>query len=147
MHDIGKAAIPATILSKPGNLTQEEWVLMRSHVTRGHEMLKEMNLPDFALDMMLNHHERMDGSGYPRGLLGPEMSLETKILGICDVVEAMGSHRPYRPARSSREIIQELSEGKGIRYDLDLAELIINMIQTNELSIGSQSGQFIAANK
>jgi PAS domain S-box-containing protein/putative nucleotidyltransferase with HDIG domain len=133
LHDIGKAAIPGTILSKPGQLTDEEWVLMRSHVKRGYEMLKGMNLPDYAVDMVLHHHERVDGSGYPDGLKGDKLSLESKILGICDVVEAMGSHRPYRPARKMTEIIDELNQGKGTKYDYGLVEMMVEMLEHGEL--------------
>jgi len=133
LHDIGKAAIPGTILSKPGHLTDEEWVLMRSHVKRGYEMLQGMNLPDYAIDMVLHHHERMDGSGYPDGLKGDKISLESRILGVCDVVEAMSSHRPYRPARSTEEIIEELNSGKGSKYDYGLVEMLVNMIQNQEI--------------
>ena len=134
LHDIGKAAIPGTILSKPGQLTDEEWVLMRSHVKRGYEMLKGMNLPDYAVDMVLHHHERIDGTGYPDGLKGDKMSLESKILGICDVVEAMGSHRPYRPARKVDEIIDELNNGKGTKYDYGLVEMMVDLLKSGELN-------------
>jgi putative nucleotidyltransferase with HDIG domain len=132
LHDIGKAAIPGTILSKPGHLTDEEWVLMRSHVKRGYEMLKGMNLPDYAVDMVLHHHERMDGSGYPDGLKGDKISLESRILGVCDVVEAMGSHRPYRPARNTVEIVDELNQGKGVKYDEGLVEMLVKMLENGE---------------
>lgn len=136
LHDIGKAAIPGTILSKPGQLTEEEWILMRSHAKRGYEMLQEMDLPDYVVDMVMHHHERLDGSGYPEGLKSDRLSLESKILGICDVVEAMGSHRPYRPAHKLDDIIEELKNGRGIKYDENLTDLLIKMIESKELKVG-----------
>ena len=135
LHDIGKVAIPGTILSKPGQLTTEEWALLRSHAKRGHELLQGINLPDFVTDMILYHHERLDGSGYPFGYTGDKLSLEVKILSICDVVEAMSSHRPYRPARTKDEICTELKNGKGIKYDTEVTDIILRMINDNEIGL------------
>jgi PAS domain S-box-containing protein/putative nucleotidyltransferase with HDIG domain len=135
LHDIGKVAIPGTILSKPGQLTTEEWALLRSHAKRGHELLQGINLPDFVTDMILYHHERLDGSGYPFGYTGDKLSLEVKILSVCDVVEAMSSHRPYRPARTKDEICTELNNGKGIKYDNAVTDIILRMINNNEIGL------------
>ncbi|MGA9047808.1 MAG: HD domain-containing phosphohydrolase [Dehalococcoidia bacterium] len=132
LHDIGKAAVPNTILSKPGKLTDEEWVLIRSHVKRGHEMLQDMDLPENVMDMVLNHHERLDGSGYPNGIRGDKLSTESRILGICDVVEAMSSHRPYRPARKKEEIISELKNGRDRIYDPKVVDILIDVVEKNE---------------
>jgi PAS domain S-box-containing protein/putative nucleotidyltransferase with HDIG domain len=132
LHDIGKAAVPNTILSKPGKLTDEEWVLIRSHVKRGHEMLQDMDLPENVMDMVLNHHERLDGSGYPNGIRGDKLSTESRILGICDVVEAMSSHRPYRPARKKDEIITELKSGRDRIYDPKVVDILIDVVERNE---------------
>jgi putative two-component system response regulator len=132
LHDIGKAAVPNSILSKPGKLTDEEWVLIRSHVKRGHEMLQDMDLPENVMDMVLNHHERLDGSGYPNGIRGNKLSTESRILGICDVVEAMSSHRPYRPARKKEEIITELKSGRGRIYDPRIVDILIDVVERNE---------------
>ena len=132
LHDIGKAAVPNTILSKPGKLTDEEWVLIRSHVKRGHEMLQDMDLPENVMDMVLNHHERLDGSGYPNGIKGDKLSTESRILGICDVVEAMSSHRPYRPARKKDEIITELKSGRDRIYDPRVVDILIDVVERNE---------------
>ncbi len=132
LHDIGKAAVPNTILSKPGKLTDEEWVLIRSHVKRGHEMLQDMDLPENVMDMVLNHHERLDGSGYPNGIRGDKLSTESRILGICDVVEAMSSHRPYRPARKKEEIITELKSGRDKIYDPRVVDILIDVVERNE---------------
>ncbi|MHB8086365.1 MAG: HD domain-containing phosphohydrolase [Dehalococcoidia bacterium] len=132
LHDIGKAAVPNTILSKPGKLTDEEWVLIRSHVKRGHEMLQDMDLPENVMDMVLNHHERLDGSGYPNGIRGDKLSTESRILGICDVVEAMSSHRPYRPARKKEEIISELKSGRDRIYDPKVVDILIDVVEKDE---------------
>jgi PAS domain S-box-containing protein/putative nucleotidyltransferase with HDIG domain len=132
LHDIGKAAVPNTILSKPGKLTDEEWVLIRSHVKRGHEMLQDMDMPENVMDMVLNHHERLDGSGYPNGIKGDKLSTESRILGICDVVEAMSSHRPYRPARKKDEIITELKSGRDRIYDPRVVDILIDVVERNE---------------
>ncbi|MDD5312295.1 MAG: PAS domain S-box protein [Dehalococcoidia bacterium] len=145
LHDIGKAAVPNTILSKPGKLTDEEWVLIRSHVKRGHEMLQGMNLPDHVMDMVLTHHERLDGTGYPNGLRGDKLSLEARILGICDVVEAMSSHRPYRPARSKNDIIDELKRGREQQYDPKIADMLIDMVDKNEFDFELSQPQKLTA--
>jgi putative two-component system response regulator len=132
LHDIGKAAVPTVILSKPGKLTDEEWVLLRSHVKRGYELIQGMNLPEYVANMVLYHHERLDGSGYPNGIRGDKLGLEVRILCVCDVVEAMSSHRPYRPARSQSEIIDELQKGRGVIYDESVINTMIKMIDEKQ---------------
>lgn len=141
LHDIGKAAIPNTILSKPGTLTDEEWILIRSHVKRGYEMLQGMNLPEHVMDMVLKHHERLDGSGYPYGTKADKLSIESRILSVCDVVEAMSSHRPYRPARKKEEIISEITDGKGLKYDARLVDLLVDIIERNEFDFDFDSAR------
>jgi PAS domain S-box-containing protein/putative nucleotidyltransferase with HDIG domain len=138
LHDIGKAAVPNTILSKPGKLTDEEWVLIKSHVKRGHEMLMEMNLPEPVMDMVMYHHERLNGTGYPYGINSEKLSTETRILGICDVVEAMSSHRPYRPARKKDEIVSELQNGREKLYDAKIVDLMLDVIERDEFQFGYQ---------
>jgi len=95
-------------------------------------MLQGMNLPEHVMEMVLRHHERLDGSGYPNGIKGNQLSLESRILAICDVVEAMSSHRPYRPARKKEEIIGELQEGRDRLYDARLVDLLVDIIERNE---------------
>jgi len=138
LHDIGKAAIPNTILSKPGKLTDEEWVLIRSHVQRGCEMLQGMNLPEHVMSMVMNHHERLNGSGYPHGVRKDQLSIEARILETCDVVEAMSSHRPYRPAKRKDEIIGELQSGREKLYDARVVDLLIDVIEGNEFAFEYQ---------
>ncbi|MBN1376343.1 MAG: PAS domain S-box protein [Dehalococcoidia bacterium] len=145
LHDIGKAAIPNTILSKPGKLTDEEWWLIRSHVMQGYEMLQGMNLPPNVIEMVKNHHERLDGSGYPKGIRRNQLSLESRILGLCDVVEAMGSHRPYRPARKKVEIIEELQSGREKRYDARVVDVLIDIIERDEFELDYQKRELAIA--
>lgn len=95
LHDVGKIIVPAEILNKPGPLSMTEMALVK--VQAGHDILKKINFPWPVAEIVLQHHERLDGSGYPRGLKGDAIMLESRILGVADVVEAMASHRPYRP--------------------------------------------------
>lgn len=132
LHDIGKISAPETILTKSGKLTDEEWNLIRVHTKRGYEILEDTSLPWPVADMALHHHERLDGSGYPCGISGDELSLEVRILGVCDVVEAMSSHRPYRPARSKKEVCEELATGRGTKYDASIVDIMFQIIESGE---------------
>jgi HD-GYP domain-containing protein (c-di-GMP phosphodiesterase class II) len=121
IHDVGKLAVPAEILAKPGRLTDIEFKLIMQHSQAGYDILAgiEFNWP--VAEMVLQHHERCDGSGYPRALKADDILLEAKILAIADVVEAMSSHRPYRAALGMDMALAEISEGAGVRYDADVA--------------------------
>jgi PAS domain S-box-containing protein/putative nucleotidyltransferase with HDIG domain len=122
VHDIGKMVVPAEILSKPSKLTSSEFELIKSHAQIGHDILDRAELPDPVPDVVLQHHERLDGSGYPQGLLGDEILPEAQILAVADVVEAMSSHRPYRPALGIEAALEELKAGSGTRYYPDVAQ-------------------------
>jgi putative nucleotidyltransferase with HDIG domain len=135
LHDIGKISTPESILSKPGELTEEEWNLLRAHTKRGYEILKNTRLPWPVADMAVHHHERLDGSGYPHGISGDELSLEVRILGVCDVVEAMSSHRPYRPARSKDEVLEEIRGGRGTKYDASVVDVMLQIIENGEFQL------------
>lgn len=137
LHDIGKLSLPSTILTKPGKLTREEWNLVRSHSRRGFDILAEANLPWPVADMALKHHERLDGSGYPDGVSGDDLSLELRILGVCDVVEAMTSDRPYRPALPVEAVLKDLSEGSGTRYDESVVEAVMEVVESGEFLLNS----------
>lgn len=117
IHDIGKLYVPAEILTKPGRLTAIEFELIKTHPQAGYEILHEIEFPWPIARIVQQHHERMDGSGYPAGLAGEEILLEARIVGIADVVEAMSSHRPYRPGKGIETALQEISHGRGIVYD------------------------------
>lgn len=103
LHDIGKITIPDSILSSPGTINKDELNIIKGHVQVGYKILKEVEFDLLVTQIVLQHHERMDGSGYPNGLAGDEILLEARILGVADVVEAMVSHRPHRPPLSIKE--------------------------------------------
>jgi HD-GYP domain-containing protein (c-di-GMP phosphodiesterase class II) len=126
-HDIGKINIPAEILSKPGQLTDLEFGLIRMHPQTGHDILKAIEFPWPVAQMVLQHHERMDGSGYPQRLSGEEILLEARILGVADVVEAMASHRPYRSARGIDQALEEISQNKGVLYDAEIVDACLKL--------------------
>jgi len=135
LHDVGKISIPESILSRPGKLSDEEWNLIRVHARQGYDILKDTGLPWPVADIALHHHERMDGSGYPDGISGDELSLEARILGVCDVVEAMSSFRPYRPARSLTEILRELRSGRGTKYDPAVTDIMLEIVESGEYEL------------
>jgi HD-GYP domain-containing protein (c-di-GMP phosphodiesterase class II) len=114
LHDIGKISIPAEILSKPGRLSDIEFSLIKAHAETSHNILKEIDFPWPIATIVLQHHERIDGSGYPRSLKGDEICIEARILTVADVVEAMASHRPYRPGLGIDAALEEIEKNKGI---------------------------------
>ena len=120
IHDIGKTTVPAEILSRPGRLSVAEFDLIKTHARVGYDIIKRANLPDPVAEVVLQHHERLDGSGYPQGLSGDEILPEAQILAVADVVEAMSSHRPYRPALGIEMALKEISDGSGTRYYPDV---------------------------
>lgn len=129
VHDIGKIAVPLEILSKPGKINVHEYHLIQAHSETGHEILKEIDFPWPVAEIVLQHHERMNGSGYPFGLKGNVIRQEARVLCIADVVEAMSSHRPYRQAFGIELALEELSQNKGILYDEKVVEACFRVIQ------------------
>jgi len=117
IHDIGKVSVPAEILSMPRKLTDVEFSLIKNHAQSGYDIMKDIEFPWPIARMILEHHERMDGSGYPNGLTGGNILLESRILSVADVVEAMASHRPYRPAIGIVAALEEIDKNKGTLYD------------------------------
>ena len=117
IHDLGKISIPAEVLSKPGRLTDVELSLIKTHPQVGYEILKTIRFPWPVAKIVLQHHERMDGSGYPQGLSGEEILSEARILAVADVIEAMASHRPYRPALGINKALDEIAQHRGALYD------------------------------
>ena len=138
LHDIGKISTPEVILSKPGELTEEEWNLIRVHTKQGYKILKDTNFPWPIADMALHHHERLDGSGYPHGISDDRLSLEVRILAVCDVVEAMSSHHPYRPAKSKEEVLAEIKSGRETKYDAEVVDVMLQIIENGEFEFGWQ---------
>jgi len=120
LHDIGKIALPAEILSKPIQLSDIEISLIQAHAQAGYDILKGIEFPWPIADIIIQHHERMDGSGYPQGLAGDSISIEARIIGVCDVVETMSSHRPYRPSMGIGRALEEITRNSGPLYDADV---------------------------
>lgn len=116
IHDIGKLRVPSDLLTKPGALSDEEFALIKTHSKAGYEILKDTALSTRIADMVLHHHERWDGSGYPDGLAGEEISLEAQIIGVADTLEAVTSHRPYRPSRGLETGLKILDDGRGLQF-------------------------------
>lgn len=127
LHDIGKIGIPAEILSKPGRLNNIEYSLIKMHPQAGYDILKNIEFPYPIARWVLEHHEKIDGSGYPEGLTGEKISLEAKILAVADVVEAISSHRPYRPSLGTSEALNEISKNKGVFYDSKVVEACVRL--------------------
>ena len=127
IHDLGKIAVPAEILNKPGRLSNNEFNLIKEHPQVGFNILKNINFPWPIAQIVLQHHERMDGSGYPRGLSGKEILFEARILAVADVVETMASHRPYRAALGIDKALEEISKNKGIYYDQKISDICIKL--------------------
>jgi len=127
IHDIGKIAIPDAILSKPAKLTETEFITIKTHPQAGYDIVKEIEFPWPVAQIILQHHERMDGSGYTRGLFGEEILLEARILAVADVLEAISSDRPYRPAHSVDIALEENSRNKGILYDREAVDACLRI--------------------
>jgi HD-GYP domain-containing protein (c-di-GMP phosphodiesterase class II) len=134
VHDIGKISIPAEILSKPGRLNEVELQLIRRHPQAAYEILKKIDFK-WPVDLIvLQHHERIDRSGYPQGLSGEETLVEARILCVADVVESMASHRPYRPALGIKKALQEISRNRGLLYDAEVVDACLRAINKKRLA-------------
>jgi HD-GYP domain-containing protein (c-di-GMP phosphodiesterase class II) len=129
IHDLGKICVPVEILSKPGQLSEIEHILIKDHPQVGYEILKEIEFPWPVAQIVLQHHERIDGSGYPVGLTGDDIIIEAKTLAVADVVEAMASHRPYRPTLGRDMAIEEISQNRGVLYDADVVDACMKLLQ------------------
>jgi len=129
IHDIGKLSVPSEILAKPGRLTPIEFALIKEHPRSGYEMLKEVESPWPLAEVVYQHHERMDGSGYPRGLKGEEILMEARIMAVADVVESMASHRPYRQALGIKAALEEIEKNKGILYDETVTDACLRLFR------------------
>ncbi len=128
LHDIGKIAIASEILSKPDKLNHIEFELIKGHVEAGYKILKDLNLPGSIADIVLQHHERLDGSGYPNGLSADDICIEARILMVADVVEAMSSHRPYRPSLGINLAIHEIKQKSGRQYDNSVVDAAVELL-------------------
>lgn len=128
LHDIGKMYTPSEILSKPGKLSELEFNLIKDHARAGYELLKEIELPWPVADIIMQHHERLDGSGYPRGLQGTDILLEARIIGVADVVEAITAHRPYRSALGLDAAVDEIRKFKGSHFDSEVVDACMRVL-------------------
>jgi PAS domain S-box-containing protein/putative nucleotidyltransferase with HDIG domain len=129
VHDVGKISIPEGILSKPGPLNDLEVNIIKNHPQVGYDILKNVEFARRITKFVLQHHERLDGSGYPLGLKGNDIAVEARILSVADVVEAMSSHRPFRPALGQEKALEEISSSKGVLYDADVVDVCLNLFQ------------------
>ena len=129
IHDLGKIGIPAEILVKPGRLTENQFTLLKEHAQLGYEIVKNVQFPWPIAQMILQHHERLDGSGYPQGIKADEILLDSRILAVADVVEAMSSHRPYRPSRGIKVALDEVLSQSGAQYDPEAVEACVNLFR------------------
>jgi PAS domain S-box-containing protein len=129
IHDIGKIGLPTEILSKPTKLTDIEFNLIKGHSQIGYDILKSIEFSWPIAKIVLQHHERLNGSGYPQGLKGEDIIIEARILGVADVVEAMSSHRPYRPALGIDAALEEISKNKGILYDPEVVDVCLKLFK------------------
>lgn len=138
IHDLGKIAVPAEILSKPGRITEHEFGIIKSHPQVGFEILKDIEFPWPIAQIVLQHHERMDGSGYPQGLLAEDILLEARVLAVADVVEAMSSHRPYRPTLGLDKALEEIEQKKGVLYDRKVVDACMEIFEKNEFNFNER---------
>jgi PAS domain S-box-containing protein/putative nucleotidyltransferase with HDIG domain len=132
IHDIGKNCVPADILSKPGKLTDHEFGIIKTHPEVGFEILRGIRFPWPIAKAILQHHERIDGSGYPAGLKGTDIIIEARVIAVADVVEAISSHRPYRPALGTSVALHEITKGRGIIYDADAVDACVRLLKEKE---------------
>jgi PAS domain S-box-containing protein len=129
LHDIGKTVVPAEILCKPGKLSEYEFNIIKTHPQIAYDILKEIEFPWPVAEVVLQHHERLDGSGYPQGLAGPDILMEAMVLSVADVTEAITSHRPYRPALGLDKALEEISQDQGIRYNQKVVNACLTIFE------------------
>jgi len=135
LHDVGKISVPAEILTKPTKLTEMEFRMVKLHSSTGYEILKNIDFPWPVATVTLQHHERLDGSGYPEGLTGEQIIGESRILSVADVVDAMTTHRPYRPALGLGVALDEIKKGRGIIYDHEVVDACLEVMEKKEKRI------------
>jgi putative nucleotidyltransferase with HDIG domain len=129
VHDLGKISIPAEILSKPSQLSNIEFSLIKAHPQISYDILKDIDFNWPVAEIVLQHHERINGSGYPNGLSGKDIYLEARILAVADVVEAISSHRPYRPAYGIDVALEEIEKNKDVLYDPEAVEACLRLFR------------------
>ena len=135
IHDIGKISVPAEILVKPGKLNKHEFNLIKEHSQIGYDMISDLDLGWPIAPIIKQHHERLDGSGYPEGLSGDDITLNSRIVTVADVMEAISSHRPYRPAHGIDVALEEIKKNKGKIYDPDVVDVCVDLIENKGYDI------------
>jgi PAS domain S-box-containing protein/putative nucleotidyltransferase with HDIG domain len=135
LHDVGKIGIPAEILSKPGKISPIEFQLIQGHAQASYDVLHKMEWPWPVAEVALQHHERMDGSGYPQGLKGDAILLEARIMAVADVIEAMSSHRPYRPAIGIDKALAEIERGRGTKFDIPVVDACLRLFRAKAFEL------------
>jgi PAS domain S-box-containing protein/putative nucleotidyltransferase with HDIG domain len=139
LHDLGKLSIPSEILSKPGPMNELEITLMKTHPRAGYDILKTVDFPWPVADIVLQHHERLDGSGYPQGLRGDDICIESRILAVADVIEATSSHRPYRASRGIEVALEHIEAESGILYDPEVVKQCLTLFRDREFRLTEDS--------
>ncbi|HOS13047.1 MAG TPA: HD-GYP domain-containing protein [Smithella sp.] len=135
IHDIGKVSIPAEILSKPSKLTNLEFDLIKTHSQSGYDILQDIEFPWPVAQIVCEHHERINGSGYPNHLKGDEILLESRILSVADVVEAIASHRPYRASLGIDAALAEIEKNKGVLYDAGVVDACLRLFRQKDYQL------------
>ncbi len=135
LHDIGKINLPTEILCKPGKLALCEYNLIKVHSKAGYQILKKIDFPEEISEIVYQHHESLDGSGYPRGLKGDEICIEARILHIADVVEAISSNRPYRPANGIEDALEEIENDVNGKYDSDACKICLSLFRNQNFEL------------
>ncbi len=134
VHDIGKIWLRAEVLGKPTKLTEIEFGIIRAHAEAGYKICRAIRFPSAIAEIVLQHHERMNGSGYPQGLAGEEIALGARILAVADVVEAMTAPRPYRPAHSLDEALREIVRNRGVLYDPEVVDACVKVFEESRMA-------------
>lgn len=145
LHDVGKIAVPSELLSKPGKLSELEFQLIRQHPVVGYDILRSIQFSFPIAEFILEHHEKINGSGYPAGLKGASINLESRILCVADVVDAIGSHRPYRPSRGIEAALEEIERQAGVLYDRDVAQACLGLFRDDRFTFEKEPVQTIMA--
>jgi HD-GYP domain-containing protein (c-di-GMP phosphodiesterase class II) len=139
LHDVGKILLPTEILTKPGRLNEIEFAMIKSHPRAGYDILKSIDFPWPIARMVLQHHERVNGTGYPEGARGEDILLEARILAVADVVEAMSSHRPYRAALGVDKALDEIVQNSGILYDQQVVAACVRVFREGVFSFKGEA--------
>jgi putative two-component system response regulator len=145
IHDIGNIQVPAEILNRPGPLSPVEFSLIKTHPEAGRDIVHDVRFPWPVAQLILQHHERLDGSGYPFALKGDEIIEEARILAVADVVEAMTSHRPYRPALALAAALEEVKRGRGTRYDGAVVDAVVSLVAEGAIVQDEREGIAVVA--